>query len=70
VQGLQERLRVEPIPELPWKYSGAYVSHALSKEDQRTLHDALDKISRTPQVMDAYLRHFSADILNDNVRPR
>ena len=70
VQGLQERLRVEPIPELAWKYSGAYVSHALSKEDQRTLLDALDKMSRSPQVMDAYLRHFSADILNDNVRPR
>ena len=70
VQGLQERLRVEPIPELQWVYLGAYVSHALGKEDQRTLYDALDKISRSPQVMDAYLRHYSVDILNGNVRPR
>ena len=70
VQGLQERLRVEPIPELPWKYSGAYISHALSKEDQRTLHEALEKISKTSQVMEGYLRYFSADVLTDNVRPR
>lgn len=70
VQGLQERLRVEPIPELPWKYSGAYISHTLGKDDQRTLHDVLEKISRSSQVMDGYLRYFSADVLNDNVRPR
>lgn len=70
VQGMAEKLRVEAIPELPWKYSGAYISHAVGKEDQRTLHDALEKMAKSNQVMDAYLRYFSADLLNGNVRAR
>lgn len=70
VQGMAQRLRVEAIPELPWRPSGAYISHALPKDDQRTLHEALEKIARSNKVMDAYLRYFSADLLNGNVRPR
>lgn len=70
VQGMRDRLRVEAIPELPWKYSGAYISHALSKDDQRTLHEGLEKMARSSQVMDTYLRYFSADLLEGNVRPR
>jgi polar amino acid transport system substrate-binding protein len=70
VQGMAERLRVEAIPELQWKHSGVYISHALHTDDQRTLQEALDKMARSSQVMDAYLRYFSADLLNGNVRPR
>jgi polar amino acid transport system substrate-binding protein len=70
VQGMAQRLRVEAIPELPWRYSGAYISHALPKDDQRTLHAALEKMAKSHKVMDAYLRYFSADLLNGNVRPR
>ncbi|SEO07470.1 amino acid ABC transporter substrate-binding protein, PAAT family [Duganella sp. CF517] len=70
VQGMAERLRVEAIPELPWKHSGAYISHALGKDDQRTLHEALEKMAKSNQVMDAYLRYFSAELLNGNVRAR
>lgn len=70
VQAIADKLRVEAIPELPWKPSGAYISHALNKDDQRTLHEALEKMAKSNQVMDAYLRYFSADLLNGNVRPR
>lgn len=70
VQGLQDKLRTEPIPELPWRHGGAYISHTLNKQDQAALHEALDKISASPEVMDAYMRYFSADALNDSVRPR
>ena len=70
VQGMAERLRVEAIPELPWRHSGAYISHTLDKDDQRTLHEALEKMAKSNQVMDTYLRYFGADLLNGNVRPR
>lgn len=70
VHGLQDKLRAEPIPELPWRHGGAYISHTLNKQDQAALHEALDKISASPEVMDTYLRYFSADALNDSVRPR
>jgi polar amino acid transport system substrate-binding protein len=70
VNGLQDRLRMEAIPELPWHDSGAYVSAALPAADQRALIDMLEKIARSNQVMEGYRRYFRPDILNDNVRPR
>lgn len=70
VNGMQEKLRMEAIAELPWHESGAYVSRALKPEDQRLLIDMLEKIGRSNQVMDGYRRYFHADVLNDSVRPR
>ncbi|RFP16342.1 MULTISPECIES: ABC transporter substrate-binding protein [unclassified Duganella] len=70
VNGMQEKLRMEAIPELPWHESGAYVSRALKPEDQRVLVDMLEKIGRSNQVMDGYRRYFHSDVLNDSVRPR
>jgi polar amino acid transport system substrate-binding protein len=70
VQGLQDKLRTEAIPELPWRHGGAYLSRTLNKQDHTTLREALDKISASPEVMDTYLRYFRADALNDSVRPR
>lgn len=70
VHGLQDRLRTEPIPELPWRHGGAYISHTLNKQDHAALYEALDKISASPEVMETYLRYFSANALNDSVRPR
>lgn len=70
VHGLQDKLRIEPIPELPWHDSGAYISHTLKQEDQNALRDMLEKVGRSNQVMEGYLRYFRADVLNDSVRPR
>ena len=70
VRGLQDKLRIEPIPELPWHDSGAYISNALKPEDQGALRDMLEKAGRSNQVMEGYLRYFRADVLNDSVRPR
>ncbi|MES2348301.1 MAG: transporter substrate-binding domain-containing protein [Pseudomonadota bacterium] len=70
VHGMQEKLRFEAIPELPWSASGAYVSHALKPEDQQTLTEMLEKVGKSNQVMEGYLRYFRADILSDSVRPR
>jgi len=70
VQGLQEKLKFEAIPELPWHQSGAYISHALKPEDQAVLRDALEKAGKSNQIMEGYLRYFRADVLSDSVRPR
>ncbi|OEZ60442.1 ABC transporter substrate-binding protein [Duganella sp. HH105] len=70
VKGMQDKLRMEPIPELPWHESGAYVSRALKPEDQRVLVDMLEKIGKSNQVMEGYRRYFRADVLTDSVRPR
>ena len=70
VQGLQEKLRMEAIPELPWHYSGAYISHALKPEDQAALREMLEKVGKSNQIMEGYLRYFRAEVLSDSVRPR
>jgi polar amino acid transport system substrate-binding protein len=70
VQGLQDKLRFQPIPELPWQQSGAYISHALNAEDQALLRDALEKLGSSNQVLEGYQHYFRADMLSDSVRPR
>jgi polar amino acid transport system substrate-binding protein len=68
VPGLQEKLRTEAIPELPWAQSGAYISHALKPEDQAILREALEKAGKSNHVMEGYLHYFHADVLTDSVR--
>lgn len=70
VHGLQEKLKWEAIPELPWSQSGAYLSNALGPEDHAILREALEKAGKSNQIMEGYLRYFRADLLNDSVRPR
>jgi polar amino acid transport system substrate-binding protein len=70
VHGLQEKLKTEAIPELPWSQSGAYISNALKPEDQAVLREALEKSGKSNQIMEGYLRYFRADVLTDSVRPR
>lgn len=70
VHGMQDKLKTEAIPELPWHHSGAYLSNALKPEDQALIRDALEKAGKSNQVMEGYLHYFRADVLNDSVRPR
>ena len=70
VHGLQEKLKIESIPELPWTQSGAYLSNALKPEDLALLREALEKAGKSNQIMEGYLRYFRADLLTDSVRPR
>jgi polar amino acid transport system substrate-binding protein len=43
VHGLQDKLKAEAIPELPWHQSGAYLSNALKPEDMAAIREALEK---------------------------
>ncbi|TFW13855.1 transporter substrate-binding domain-containing protein [Duganella callida] len=70
VQGLQDKLKFQPIPELPWQQSGAYISHALKAEDQALLREALEKLGSSNQVLEGYQHYFRADMLSDSVRAR
>ncbi len=71
VEGLMARLRIEPIPELPWGQAGVYVSHhALEAADRALLIEALDKAGKAGAVFEGYQRAFPAETLTDTVRPR
>jgi len=71
VSGLLDRLRMEPIPELPWGMSGAYISRtALSAADQATLQELFERIAKSKAVLEGFQRYHRADILAESVRPR
>jgi polar amino acid transport system substrate-binding protein len=70
VQGMQEKLRIEAIPELPWVPSGVYISNALKPEDHAALREILDKVGKSNQIMEGYLRYFRPEVLSGSVRPR
>ncbi|SFU51358.1 substrate-binding periplasmic protein [Pseudoduganella namucuonensis] len=68
---LGERLRIEPIPELPWNLAGVYVSHrSLTPADQAILRELLENLARSPAVIEAFQRHHRPDVLAESVRPR
>lgn len=71
VAGMLDKLRMEAIPELAWKYSGAYISRrSLSAEDQAALRDLLDKMAKSGAVIEGYQRAYRPELLNDSVRGR
>lgn len=71
VQGLLQKLRFDPIPEIPWSHSGIYISRqALPAADQALLYEILDRAARASLVLDGYHRQFSRDVLSSSVRAR
>jgi polar amino acid transport system substrate-binding protein len=71
VAGLLDKLRMEPIPELPWQQNGIYVSRkSLSSEDQAALIDLLEKAAKSGVVLEGFQRYHRPEILAESVRPR
>lgn len=71
VQGLMEKLRIEPIPELPWGHSGVYYSRrSLSAEDQAIIRELLEKAAKSGAVYEGFLRYHRPDVMSESVRPR
>lgn len=69
--GMLDRLRVEPIPELPWSESGIYVSRrSLKPEDQAAMLDIMERVAKSNAVMEAFQRVHRPAILAESVRPR
>lgn len=70
-EGLLEKLRFEPIEELPWGDSGAYISRtALSEADQKALRNLLERSASTGAVWKAFQRYYPAKVLVGSIRPR
>lgn len=71
VRDLQDRLRVEPLEELPWGTSGVYISNhaALSPQDRATLQDAMERAARSGEVWKAFQHYYSPAILKGSIRP-
>lgn len=68
--GIAERLRVEPIEELPWNDSGAYISKALSEADRTALRELLERAGKSGAVWKAFLRFYPPQTLNGSIKAR
>ena len=67
---LLEKLRTEPIDELPWGDSGAYISKTLSDADKATLKDLLERAGKSGAVWKAFQRFYPANALSGSMRAR
>ncbi|MET3116749.1 polar amino acid transport system substrate-binding protein [Undibacterium sp. GrIS 1.8] len=66
-----DKLRYEPIEELPWGDSGVYISKSsLSEEDKASLKDLLQRAEKTGAIWKSFQSHHDADVLKESIRPR
>jgi polar amino acid transport system substrate-binding protein len=71
VRHLLQRLRIEEMPELPWGYSGAYLStRSLSPQDRRYLAVQLREDFKTDAVWAEYRRYYPANVVAASRKPR
>ncbi|MCU6433968.1 transporter substrate-binding domain-containing protein [Undibacterium sp. Jales W-56] len=71
VRDMLDKLRFEPISELPWIESGVYISKSsVSTEDKTALKESLERAAKSGVVWKAFQRHYSANLLKEGARPR
>ena len=70
VQELQDKLRFEPIDELPWEDAGIYISNtSLIKADRDHLQNALTRAAKSGFAWQSFKQYFSADLVKASIRP-
>lgn len=70
VRDVLDRLRIEPLAELPWGDSGVYLSNTtLSPQDKAALQDALERAAKSGAVWKGFQRHYTPAILKGSIRP-
>lgn len=68
--GLLDTLRYEPLEELPWGDSGAYLSKtALHDSDRAALVELLTQAAKSGAVWKAFQRYYPAEALVGSIRP-
>ena len=68
--GLMEKLRIEPIDELPWGDSGVYISKNVSEPDKTVLKEMLERAGKSGVVWKAFQRFYPANALTGSIRAR
>lgn len=71
LQGLRQRLRVEPLDELPWSEAGFYLSRqSLSEADRQRLRQMLEQARDGGAVWRALLAHYPPGSMDGALKPR
>jgi polar amino acid transport system substrate-binding protein len=71
VSDLQDKLRFDPIAELPWGENGLYISKtSVSKEDSATLLALLSRPTVASTLWKSFQTYYPANVLKESIRPR
>ncbi|MFZ6777933.1 substrate-binding periplasmic protein [Undibacterium sp. Ji83W] len=71
VEDMVDKLRFDPLPELPWSDSGIYLSKkSLSQDDRNALQDMMERAARSGVVWKGFLRYYKPEVLKEGNRPR
>lgn len=71
LQGLRQRLRVEPLDELPWSEAGFYLSRqSLNEADRQRLRQMLEQARDGGAVWRALLEHYPPGSMDGAMKPR
>ncbi|MDP1980235.1 MULTISPECIES: substrate-binding periplasmic protein [Undibacterium] len=71
VEDMADKLRFDPLPELPWSDSGIYLSKkSLSQEDRNVLQEMMEKAIRSGMVWKGFSRYYKPEVLKEGNRPR
>lgn len=70
-RGLLPRLRYEPLAELPWGDSGAYISkRSVGPADAAALRELLDHSVKSGALWKSFQHYYPQEVLNGSLRPR
>lgn len=68
--GLLDKLRLEPVAELPWMEMGVYISkQTVGAADRTALRHVFDQSAHSGQMMAGFLHHYRADVVKLSIRP-
>ena len=71
VRDLSDKLRYEPIEELPWLGNGVYLSKsALSEADRQALLEFFDRIAKSGAVWKGFQQFYEPSVLKVGLKPR
>lgn len=71
VSDMVDKLRFDPIVELPWGDNGLYISkNSLSQEDSATLLALLNRPNVASTLWKSFQTYYPASVLKESIRPR
>lgn len=69
-EAIADKVRSEPLDDMPWMRSGIYLSRkSLNPADRVLLEQALTESVKNGTWWEAHKRYYSPQVLNDNLRP-
>ena len=68
VSDIADKLRIEPLDELPWSYGGLYLSNKIAPADREILDKAIQEANRNQAMLNAYRRYYPPELVAATTR--